>query len=525
MKNMSNSSEYTSTHKTLKRVAKGGSLTLLSTFAKMGLGLVLQVLIIRYLSRSEFGLFSMAAAVANILTVFSTFGLVSALPAFISHQLAKENYAKARSAISVSLKITAMLSVIVSLALFFGAEFVSQGLLHKPALSECIKIFAFAVPLMAFMNLLISHVRAIQQVGGKVYFKDIMRPSVAIFLIILVVLFGLSFRWLLIAYVASFLITCIALFVYAKGKLKAAIPQARLVSVTKEVVMFSLPLLGTGIVAQLMMWTDTLILGRFYPAEAVGLYNAALRIIQVLPTMLIAAVFLYLPAASRLFSKNDTEGVRTIYAAITKWLLLMTLPLFICFLGAPELVLGKLLGARYIEASYVLQILTIGIFAFIALGPNSQTIIAIGKPNINFICLLFSLVVNVVLDIIFIPIYGAVGAAVVSTICMILTNVLVSYWVYRLSRVHPFTKNYLKVVVPSSIMICAVLFLGHAGILKNHPGLIVLLAVVSPAIVFITRSIDREDVALFSMFERKITGNTHFTEKFFGKMAAVGEPN
>ncbi len=522
---MTDSAECTATQKTLKRVAKGGGMTLLSTFAKLGLRLVLEIVIIRYLSRSEFGLFSMAFAVSNILAVLSTAGLVSALPAFISHQLAQKNYAKAQSALAVSFKITIMLSAILSLVLFFNAGFVSQRLLQKPALSEAIKVFAFAIPFIALMNLMSSHIRSIQQVGGKVFFKDIMRPCVAIGLVFSVIMLGLSFRWVLIAYVASFLITSIALLLYAKRKIKAAIPKARLVSVTREVVKFSLPLLGMGVVAQLIMWTDTLILGRFHPAEVVGLYNGALRIVRIIPMLLIAVVFIYLPAASRLSASNDIESLRKVYAAVTKWLLLMTLPLFLCFFGVPELVLGKLFGVQYIAASSVLQLLALGLLAFVALGPNSQTITALGRPNINFLCLLFSLVANVVLDIIFIPVYGATGAAAVSCFCMILTNALISYCVYRLAGVHPFTKNYLKLMAFSIIMIVTAVWLGNAGLLENYRWLFLLLAVVSPAIIIITGSIDQEDIALLSMFERKITGNTHFTDKFFGNIKRISEAN
>ena len=45
--------------------------------------------------------------------------------------------------------------------------------------------------------------------------------------------------------------------------------------ITKELVFFSLPLLGSAIMITIVMYVDTLMLGYFKTTEIVGLYNAA----------------------------------------------------------------------------------------------------------------------------------------------------------------------------------------------------------------------------------------------------------
>lgn len=508
-----NDSEETSS--ILKRITKGGGLVLMGTLAKMGLVLVSEVIIIRYLTIKEFGLFSLSFAFANILAVFSTMGMAAGLPAYISHQLEQKNYAKVRSAFSVSLKISISTSIVVALALYASAEFISQQLLHKPLLSEGIKIFAFIVPLIALTNLLTSHLRSIQQVGGKVYFKDIMRPLLAIVFVFFVIVLRLSFRWLLFAYAASFLTTCIVLLIYARGKIQQSIPISQSVNVTKEVVVFAMPLLGVGVIAQLIMWTDTLILGWFHPAEVVGLYNGATRIGQVATLVLTSMAFLYMPIVSRLYSLHDVRNIHVVYATITKWVFILTLPFFLCIFGISESVLGIILGSQYVEASHALQILALGFFAHIILGPNAQTMIAYGKQKINFISLFVGLLLNVVLDILIIPIYGIVGAAVASCVCLILSNSLISYCMYKISGIHPFSRNYLKLIALSITMIIILILMSNAGLFQSHLAIFLLVAVTFPVIIFFTGKISMEERELLAMIEIRLTGRKHWSNKIF----------
>ena len=62
-------------------MVRASTLVLVGTVARVGLKFLLQLIIIRYLSRSEFGLFSLALAVANILAILSSWGLAPHCPA------------------------------------------------------------------------------------------------------------------------------------------------------------------------------------------------------------------------------------------------------------------------------------------------------------------------------------------------------------------------------------------------------------------------------------------------------------
>jgi O-antigen/teichoic acid export membrane protein len=200
--------------KIIRRMAKGTGIVLIGNIASKVAGFAFYVLIIRYTTQEEFGLFSMGLAIINIVVVLSALGIGPGLPRFISYQLGKKEYSKAWGGIVSSFKICSFASLLFAFLLFFLADVISQ-FLNKPGLSNTIKILALAIPLITISNLLISQLRANQNVVGRTFFGNLLRPITAIILILLVILYRLPFNWVLYAYIISFTITLIPLYNYS----------------------------------------------------------------------------------------------------------------------------------------------------------------------------------------------------------------------------------------------------------------------------------------------------------------------
>lgn len=496
----------------LKSIAKGGGLVLGGSFSRIVLTFLLNIIIMRYISQSEFGFFSICIVVVNIMALLSGLGFQRALPGYISCQIGMKEFSKAWSSTVASFRITFFLSICFALLLFLQADFISQ-LLHKPRLTETIKILALTLPLIALINLLVSHLRAVQEVRGRIFFQDTLRPFACIMLVLMVVFLGLSYTWVLWAYALGFLITFIALLFYTKRRIPEFIPTDKYSPVSKEIVLFSLPLLGSGIIGQIVTWTDTLFLGYFETAQAVGLYNGALRAAHLIPVILASAGFIYLPVVSRLYSENDLENIGKIYATVTKWVFVITLPIFLYMFLYPEFLLGLFFGSKYSGAGTVLQILSLGFFVHIICGPNAMTSISFGKTKINLLCLSIASVVNVILNIILIPMYGITGAAIASCFSIVLSNLLFTGFIYYVSRIHPFTKSYLKVLAFSIGAIIVLSVFLRTDYLRGNIFFLVFPLCISPLTVIITRSITEADVAIIKSIERKITKHTFFSDK------------
>ena len=484
----------------LKKVAKGTSLIFIGTILGTLLGLITRIITVRYITTTEFGLFSLALVIVNILAILSSLGFENSVPRYISYALGKKEYTKVWATIKSSIKITLFLSIVFSFLLFILAPLVAN-LFHKPDLITPLRILAFTVPLLVLTNLLISILRGLEDVKAKIYFQNIFPFFIKIILLSLVILLGLSFKGVLYAYLISSLFTLILIIYYAKKKISKLIPQplTSIPALTKELITFSLPLLGTSISNLIMSWTDTLMLGYFKSADVVGLYNVALPLSRYIAMPLTAMTFIYLPVVSQLYAQKKFKEMKRLYASVTKWTFFITLPILLCMLLAPKSILSLLFGNKYIDASIALQLLVIGKFIHIFLGPNGMTMISLGRTNIILFCTLISAFSNIFLNLLLIPKYGLAGAAGASAFSLALANILLSSFIFKFSGIHPFSKNYLK---PVSITFILSLILFRLNL--NIFLLIILISFLALISIFLTKSIDQEDIQLLEALEMKI---------------------
>ncbi|WP_367883079.1 MATE family efflux transporter [Thermococcus peptonophilus] len=198
-----------------------------------------------------------------------------------------------------------------------------------------------------------------------------------------------------------------------------------------------------------------------------------------------------------------------VYQILTKWVFLLTLPpIFAVMFLFPKATISFLFGEKYVSAAPALQILSLGGFMFHTfLGLNGMTLIVIGKPKLNMVGGdTFAVVSNISLNLALIPPrYGMVGAAVATAVSYFVANVFRSYWLYKMTGIHPFSWNYVKPLGISFLLLGVLkwLNLDVEDIWHAIPVLVVFLAVYA-LLVLLSRSIDREDVELLLTVEKRL---------------------
>jgi O-antigen/teichoic acid export membrane protein len=249
----------------------------------------------------------------------------------------------------------------------------------------------------------------------------------------------------------------------------------------------------------IISWTDTLMLGYFKTAEVVGLYNAANPLAQLISVPLAALALIYIPIATGLYSKNLMAELRRNYTILTKWIVFLTLPIFLVLCLFPEAVLNLLFGSTYIAAAPALRILSFGFIISTLLGPNGNTLMALGESRFLMWSALAAAIVNVLLNIVLIPPMGIVGAAVASLVSLGVANIIYSVKLYSLCRAQPLSKNLLKPVIASIALVALFHFIAGSFLTVTW-WVLALLFILYYAIygiaTLLTRSFDREDAAL-----------------------------
>jgi O-antigen/teichoic acid export membrane protein len=502
-------------NQSLQKIAKGTGIIFIGTIIGMLLGFVGRIIIVRYITQSEYGIFSLALVLTSIFVTISTLGLQQGSTRYIAYFRGKKEEGKVRGVISSSIKIALIASIIFSLILFLSSDVISTNILHSSELSIPLKIFSVAIPFTVLMGIFASLFRGFDKVEPNVYFQNILRSVIYLSFLAGAILLGLSFIGVLYAYLASIAITCIAFAMYVIKKLplstfsvkKRDDADTAINPIGKELLFFSIPLLVSNILTTFMHQLDTLMLGYFKTSDIVGLYNGALPLAStILPLPLYAVGFIYTPIVSKLYSQKAFEEMKQIYTVLTKWIFSATLPLFLILFLFPEIVLNFLFGSDYVQAGVALQLLSLGFIIHAFLGSNGSTLLVMGKTRFIMTASLVCVTLNLILNLMLIPPFGIVGAAIATASSLGLSNILLSTKLYLSSGIHPFTKNYLKPIIASCILISLIYGLSKTFFTITFwhlPILFVIFIFAYGLSLLLTKSFDKEDIQMLLIIEKR----------------------
>ncbi|ALM76386.1 flippase [Thermococcus barophilus] len=487
----------------LHKIARGTGIIFAGTVFSMFFGFLSRAIIAREFSKAEYGVFNLALTILSIGLVIATLGFQNALPrevAFCREKMPE----KVDRLISTALIIVAVNSFVIMMFLIFGSSFIAQ-VFNEERLVYALKVVAFALPFSALTAVIISASRGFGRVREKVYFQNVVYPVLWLILVLSLAALNLSFTSIFWIYVLA---QSVMFFVLFFEVFRVRIFEIKLYldrKIGKELVKFSIPLMLTGIAGFVMTWTDTLMLGYYKGSDVVGLYNAATPLARLLPVFLSSSAFLYPAMVSPLYVQGEIEEMKRVYQVLTKWVFLLTLPIFSLMFLFPETVINFFFGAKYFPAASALQILALGFMFHTFLGLNGLSLIVIKESRFVMYSTVISAVINVVLNALLIPLYGIEGAATATAVSYFVTNVLNSLRLYQRTKIHPFSWNYVKPLAISFVLLGVIkgLNLRMASIWYAIPVLVVFLGVYA-LFVLLSRSIDKEDVELLLAVEKRL---------------------
>ena len=120
---------------------------------------------------------------------------------------------------------------------------------------------------------------------------------------------------------------------------------------------------------------------------------------------------------SQLHGKGDFKEMAHLYKFVSRWLITFSIPISLVFIIYPTKVM-LLFGPNYIDSASILVVLTISAFIQTAMGATGPILSMSGYIRLVFWNSLGAFILNIVLNIILIPKFGALGAAWATLISM-----------------------------------------------------------------------------------------------------------
>lgn len=186
------------------------------------------------------------------------------------------------------------------------------------------------------------------------------------------------------------------------------------------------------VVMQLNLRVDLLILARIGDATETGLYSLAVQIVEqlwLLPSA-VGVVVMSRTANSRALSNTTQKTARLMRLTLLAGIILAAILLVLVPVFVP-----LIFGDRFCGSSELINWLLPGVIMFMIFRVLNGQLSGMGKPGVAAIAFSFALVVNIVLNFLWIPEFGAKGAAWATNISYILGTVGLTVAYCRICKV------------------------------------------------------------------------------------------
>jgi O-antigen/teichoic acid export membrane protein len=214
---------------------------------------------------------------------------------------------------------------------------------------------------------------------------------------------------------------------------------------------FALPQAGASLLGVQSIGLGVLVLGAFGSTGDVGLFAIALSLQGPGTVFLSGIVNIWAPVVSDLHEKGEIERLGSLYQTINRWVATFSFPVFAALLIVPELFVSLFAGPEGSGAESVVQILVIGNLFYTGTGPTGYVISMTGRPGLNFVNSIVSVVLYVALGAWLVPmdgpLGGAVGMAITDAFVTALINTARVIQAKVLVGVQPFGRTFYKPVV------------------------------------------------------------------------------
>ncbi|BCJ52239.1 hypothetical protein Asp14428_37140 [Actinoplanes sp. NBRC 14428] len=146
------------------------------------------------------------------------------------------------------------------------------------------------------------------------------------------------------------------------------------------------------------------------------------------------------PRLAEALAVGDRDTANHLYRTATGWLVLVTWPINLLVILFAPLYLG-LFGAHYRTGTPVVVVLACAMLVATGCGMVDMVLAMAGRTSWNLYNVLLALVVTAGLDVLLIPRYGALGAAIGLACALVVNNLLPLVQVARAARLHPFGRG------------------------------------------------------------------------------------
>ncbi|HKZ01013.1 MAG TPA: flippase [Pyrinomonadaceae bacterium] len=433
-----------------KEHIRGSAWLLTGRLLAIAINLSTQVLLVRCLSKSGYGAFAYALSIVSLGSSVAGFGLEKSVSRFVAIYQERNEDNKVLGTIVLMVGTILALGLGIILLIFSLKSSLLQSLTKDQEAIALVVVLIALSPLQALESLFTGLLSVFAKARAIFFRKHLVGPVLTFGVVLLLTSLSGNVNHIAVGYLAAG-VTGVAIStatLYRVLRQKGTLNRANLKSIklpAREVFSFTTPLLVSDLAFVLRSQFVVLMLEYFRSTTEVANYRAVLPVARFNMVVYQNFLILFMPLASRMFARQDRNGINNLYQQSAIWIAVMSFPVFAVSSTLSKPLTTLLFGQRYEESAVVLSVLSFGFYFSAVLGFNGPSLRIFGKVRYMFLTDLLVAILSIIVSLILIPRYGALGAAISVSGTLVAQNVLYQIGIMFGTGVGWFSRDHFKV--------------------------------------------------------------------------------
>ncbi|MBT5022263.1 oligosaccharide flippase family protein, partial [Candidatus Woesearchaeota archaeon] len=405
-----------------KRIFKGVKIAYLFLFLITPITFFIRILFSRLLSVGDYGLFYSFVSFFSIVSLFVIFGLNSSLTHFMPKFLSEKKYLLLKKSLYQILLFQLGSGFLISVVLFLLRFKIADFYFHTP---KAIPIFFMFIICFAFDLLFQFTISFFSGLNKEIMYASLNPLRLVIVFIASMFVFILSpdnaLYKIVIIWTLSFSVGLIYLiiaikkysFIFFARSNPSSKPDSKSnlnsgESFFKQLMEYGSYTLLTGGAAFFLSQTDVVMITFFKGVEFTGLYQIALPLVTFILLFMQPLKAFMFPMVSKLYHSGKKHVIDYMLGSAYNLGFFLLAPVFVVIFSFASEIIEIFFGSKYLSAALATQILAVA-FLFKAVSMiNFIVLDGIGKVKIKSKLFIFGAIMNIILNLFLIPLFGIV---------------------------------------------------------------------------------------------------------------------
>jgi len=397
------------------------------------LGLISFPILTRVLTREEYGILGLVTTTMLLTVAMAKAGLSDGIIRFYKDYSAQAERRLVFSSTIAVRGIILSVSIVILYVIIF--PLISRQLQISSKYLTCFLIMA-AYLLVRPLNIIVLN---LLRITDRTIFYNIVNligrvVAIVASLFLLLYLIGELYGYF-IGIVFSELVVSVILFYWFFTNYKISFSNVS-GELAKKLIKFGFPLLITEMSYLLLSYADRYMIVAFNGEDTLGLYSVGYNLASYISDMVMFPLsYAVIPIYVGIYEKEGKEKTEEFLKKCLHYLLIAIIPLCTGYIIVARDLFVTLASEKYVAASTFSPIILLGSL-FLGINAILNAGLYLQKKSMSILAIMLSaLVVNIIMNVLLLPVYGAFGAAIATlAACLVATamTILLSFKYIRI---------------------------------------------------------------------------------------------